>query len=142
MPKMKSPEEFFQRAHKKGSDISKGIVNGDEVQKELQPKNTRGPWVYGTGRLAFSRPGTFLPFFTDAGNRYAQDRPGADPYDLETLKDLVREMAYGIDGTYGDATVGEKPVLQYWKDFTAGWRRHKPTVPSATTLSVTNVGSG
>ena len=38
MPKKKSPEEFFQRARKKGSDISKGIVNGDEVRKELQPK--------------------------------------------------------------------------------------------------------
>ena len=38
MPKKKSREEFFQRAREKGSDISKGIVNGDEVQKELQPK--------------------------------------------------------------------------------------------------------
>ena len=51
-------------------------------------------------------------------------------------------MAYGIDGTYGDPTAGEKSVLQYWKDFTAGWRRHNPTIPSATTLSVTNVGPG
>ena len=82
------------------------------------------------------------PFFTDAGNRYARDRPGANPYDLETLKDFVREMASGIDGTYGDAIAGEKSVLQYWKDFTAGWRRYNPTIPSATTLSIINVNPG
>ena len=81
-----------------------------------------------------------LRTFTATGNRYARDRPGADPYDLETLKDFVKEMAYGIGGTYGDAIAGEKSVLQYWKDFTAGWRRHNPTIPSATTPSVTNVG--
>ena len=60
-----------------------------------------------------SRPGVSRPFFTDVGSRYARDRPGADPYDLETLKDFVREMAYGIDGVYGNAIAGEKSVLQY-----------------------------
>jgi len=50
-------------------------------------------------------------------------------------------MAYGIDGTYGDPKAGEKSVLQYWKDFTAGWRRHASLIPPETTQSVTNVGT-
>lgn len=79
-----------------------------------------GLWVYGTGSFTVLRPGVSSSFFTDTGNRYARDCPGADPYDLETSKDFVREMAYGIDGTYGDAIAGENPVLQYWKDSTAG----------------------
>lgn len=76
-------------------------------------RTIRGLWVYRTGRFTILRTGVSWPFFTNAGNRYARDRPGADPYDLETLKDFVREMAYRIDGTYGDAIAGEKSVLQY-----------------------------
>ena len=50
-------------------------------------------------------------------------------------------MAYGIDGIYGDPKAGEKSVLQYWKDFTAGWRRRASLIPAETTQSVTNVGA-
>lgn len=53
----------------------------------------------------------------------------------------MREIAYGIDGIYDDPTAGEKTVLQYWKDFTAGWRRHTSLIPPETTQSVTNVGT-
>lgn len=45
-------------------------------------------------------------------------------------------MAYGMDGIYGDPEAGEKSVLQYWKDFTAGSRRHASLIPPETTQSV------
>ncbi|KAK3169331.1 hypothetical protein OEA41_008714 [Lepraria neglecta] len=121
MPKKKSPEDFFQRAREKGSNINKAIVNGTAVKKTLQPKTEKN----------YARS-------LDLWNGYAQSHPGADPYDLETLKDFVREIAYGIDGIYDDPTAGEKTVLQYWKDFTAGWRRHASLIPPETTQSVTN----
>ncbi|KAL2041983.1 hypothetical protein N7G274_005171 [Stereocaulon virgatum] len=121
MPKKKSPEDFFQRAREKGSDINKSIVNGSAVKKHIEPKTEKN----------YARA-------LGLWNGYARDHPGADPYDLETLKDFVRMMAYGIDGIYGDPKAGEKSVLQYWKDFTAGWRRHASLIPPETTQSVTN----
>ena len=111
-----------------------------------QRRTTRVPWIYGMGKstalgyCAFSKEPAHLTLLPTP-NRYAQDHPGADPYDLETLKDFVRDVAYGIDGAYGDPKAGEKSVLQYWKDFTAGWRRHNSTIPPTTTISVTNVGT-
>lgn len=50
-------------------------------------------------------------------------------------------MMYRIDDVYDDLKAGEKTVLQYWKDFTAEWRRHNFTIPFAMTLSVTNVNT-
>ena len=40
MPK-KSPEDIFQRAREKGSDINKAIVNGIAVKEPLQPKTEK-----------------------------------------------------------------------------------------------------
>ncbi|KAL2039086.1 hypothetical protein N7G274_008135 [Stereocaulon virgatum] len=98
MPKKKSAEAFFRRAREKGSGVNKEIVNGAEVQKHLAPK-TQKNYARALGLW----------------NGYTQDHPGADPYDLETLKDFVREIAYGIDVAYGDPKAGEKSVLQCWK---------------------------
>ncbi|KAL8648857.1 MAG: hypothetical protein Q9210_004743 [Variospora velana] len=105
MLKKKSAEDFSRRAPEKGSEFNKEIVNGTEVQKHLENKTAKN----------YARA-------LDLWYGYAQDHPGADPYVLETLKGFVRTMAYGIDGAYGDPKAGEKTVLQYWKDFTAGWR--------------------
>lgn len=41
MPKKKSPEDFFQRAREKGSDINKAIVNGSAVKKHIEPKTEK-----------------------------------------------------------------------------------------------------
>lgn len=60
---------------------------------------------------------------------------------MEALKDFVRTVAYAIDGIYGDPEGCEKTVLQYWKDFTAGWRRQNPVIPPKTTLSISNVSN-
>ena len=46
MPKKKSPEDFFQRAREKGSDINKAIVNSTAVKKHLEPKTEKN---YGAG---------------------------------------------------------------------------------------------
>lgn len=45
-------------------------------------------------------------------------------YDVETLKDFVHTIGYGIDGTYGDSKPGQRTVQQRWKDFTAGIERN------------------
>ncbi len=50
-------------------------------------------------------------------------------------------IAYDIGAIYGSPTAGEKTVLKYWKDFTAGWRRHASLIPPETTQSVINVGT-
>lgn len=70
----------------------------------------REHWGYGTGRSIALVPGAFCKKLTFV-KQYARDHPGADPYDLEILKDFVRMMAYGIDGIYGDPKVGEESVL-------------------------------
>ena len=58
---------------------------------------TRVPWVCGTGdspALGLVRlfKESHFPDPHPTSNRYTQDHPGADPYDLETLKDFVREI--------------------------------------------------
>ncbi len=41
MPKKKSPEDFFQRAREKGSNINKAIVNGTAGNKHIEPKTEK-----------------------------------------------------------------------------------------------------
>lgn len=41
MPKKKSPEDSFQRAREKSSDINKAIVNGSAVKKHIEPKTEK-----------------------------------------------------------------------------------------------------
>ncbi|OCL06329.1 hypothetical protein AOQ84DRAFT_399062 [Glonium stellatum] len=43
---------------------------------------------------------------------------------MESLKDFVKNIAYGIDGAKNDLKVALTTVGQYWKGFTAGWRRN------------------
>jgi hypothetical protein len=58
-----------------------------------------------------------------------------DTYDLETLKDFVQEIAYGMDGIEGeDNKPSLKSIWQTWKDFTAQFRRHHDPIPRNTTL--------
>ena len=41
MPKQKSAKDQFQRAREKGAGINTGIVNGDEIQRRLEPGTKR-----------------------------------------------------------------------------------------------------
>ena len=53
---------------------------------------------------------------------YEIEHPGAIPNSIEASKDFVRNIAFGIDGMYNDSTAALGTVVQYYKDFTAGWR--------------------
>jgi hypothetical protein len=102
-------------------------------------------------------PGPFNSFCAE----YDRD-PVKDAYDLETLKEFVQEVGYGMDGVEGDddppdeenveqvppSEESDKRVLpslgsvqQVWRDFTAEFRRHHDPIPRNTTGSVTNVRS-
>ena len=43
--------------------------------------------------------------------------------DIKISKDYVISIALGIEGGYGNKKPGLWTVVQYYKDFTAGWRR-------------------
>ena len=69
-------------------------------------------------------------------------KPGASPYDLLSLQDFVRVMAYAIDGAEDIDEGCTETVRKYWNSFTAAWRRanpESPEIPRGTTRSVTNV---
>jgi hypothetical protein len=67
--------------------------------------------------------------------QYDKD-PVNGAYDLESLKDLMNEVAYGMDGIEGEGCPPSlKSVRQSWKDFTAQFRRENDLIPPNTTLS-------
>ena len=74
--------------------------------------------------------------------KYNKD-PVKDAYDLETLKDFMNGIVFGMQGCEGeDDLPSRKSVLQTWKDFTAQFRRkNNDAIPPNITLSVTNVRS-
>jgi hypothetical protein len=53
-------------------------------------------------------------------NRFAQENPGASPYNLESLKEFVRTMAYAVDGMEANDIPALETVHNYWNCFTAG----------------------
>jgi hypothetical protein len=140
MGRKKSPAETLRRAKEKGSGRDTRIVDGNPVFTELQPavkkryQNKIDLWheyVYIALRL-----GNFANLLL---NRYVRQNSDASPYDLESLKGFVREMAYGIDGAEGIDEACKETVRKYWNDFTAAWRRSNPEIPREITRSVTNV---
>ena len=74
-------------------------------------------------------------------NRYQRQNPGASPYNLKSLKDFVRKMAYGIDGVEGIDAPGSETVRKYWNTFTAAFLRANPEkpIPRGIAASVTEV---
>ncbi|KAK7422901.1 hypothetical protein QQZ08_009350 [Neonectria magnoliae] len=71
-------------------------------------------------------------------NQYAEEHNHPSPYDLKSLKDFVKEIAFGINGAEDDPNPGEGTIMIYWKQFMAGWHREHDAIPRNTTLSVTN----
>lgn len=63
----------------------------------------------------------------------------ASAYDLQSLKDFVHQLAYGIEGNYDDPIAGQGSVIVIWKRFTAGFKRDHDAIPGNITLSVRNV---
>jgi hypothetical protein len=74
-------------------------------------------------------------------NRFVQENPGASLYNLESLKEFVRIMAYAVDGMEGNGTAALETVRNYWNFFSAGWRQKKNSLkyPTSIAESVTNV---
>ena len=78
--------------------------------------------------------------------------PNASAYNLESLKDYVKQLAFGIKPQKNRTDVcpeaDEEPkaclstVRQYWKDFTGGWNRDQSDqIPPVIIRSVTNVSN-
>jgi hypothetical protein len=74
-------------------------------------------------------------------NRYEIEHPYVTPNSIETSKDFVRNIAFGIEGAYDDPKACLSTVVQNYKNFTAGrqWAGHQK-INDAVTLSTSNVG--
>ena len=63
-------------------------------------------------------------------HRYQRTESKASVYDLESLKDFMRKVAYGIDGEDAEDREFDVPgwetVRKYWNAFTAAWQRAYP----------------
>ena len=84
----------------------------------------------------------FLLDFPNVHNfivRHAEKHSDASAYNLESLKDFVKNLAYGVDGAEDDPKGSASTVGQYWKYQMAVWRRQNDAIPKNTTSSVTNV---
>lgn len=78
-------------------------------------------------------------------DRYQRIETKASVHDLESLKDFMRKVAYGIDGEDAEDQEFDVPgwetVRKYWNAFTAAWQRAYPTesIPRGIAQSVTEV---
>lgn len=75
-------------------------------------------------------------------DRYTEDykkHPDDNTNDVETQKDFVNKIVYGIEGRNGDEKRSLKSVVQAWKDFRANFRLLQEPIPRKTTLSVISV---
>jgi hypothetical protein len=68
-------------------------------------------------------------------NGFVQENPGASPYNLESLKGFVREMAFSVDGMEGNDTAAVETVRNYWNCFSTRWRRKNPEIPTNISVS-------
>ncbi|KAL1847875.1 hypothetical protein Plec18170_008285 [Paecilomyces lecythidis] len=124
MPPQRKARSFLQKATENGADQNRQGINGEKVNRKIEPQTEKDY------NAAWER---WLMFCT-AKNK----DPEASAYDLESLKDFVHNLAYGIEGKYDDEIAGQGSVKEVWKRFTAGFRRHHDAIPSHITLSVTN----
>ncbi|KND89402.1 hypothetical protein TOPH_06078, partial [Tolypocladium ophioglossoides CBS 100239] len=123
MPRKKCAQDFFRKGREKGSGQCTEGIDGSTVLKQPQEKTLR----------EYKR---MIGLWNQYAEEHADDDPS--PYDLKSLKDFMKEIAFGIDGAEDDPNPGEGTVLVYWKQFMAGWRREHDAIPGNTTLSVTN----
>ncbi|KAI8714908.1 Chromo domain-containing protein [Fusarium sp. LHS14.1] len=75
--------------------------------------------------------------------QYQRTKPNASVHELQSLKDFVRQVAYGIDGEDAEDQEFDVPgwetVRKYWNAFTAAWQRAHPleSIPRGLAQSVT-----
>ncbi|EJT69642.1 hypothetical protein GGTG_12526 [Gaeumannomyces tritici R3-111a-1] len=146
MAPRKSPQEFFGKGKARGSEQCNERINDSAVFKKVTPKVLKeydrmiGLWnqyVLATG-CEFSLLQLLIHWQCTYAENHAQDQDQPSPYKVKSLKDFVKEIAFGIDGAEGDPNPGQGTVLLYWKQFMAGWRRKHEAIPPNITLTVTN----
>ncbi|PGH00186.1 hypothetical protein AJ79_08291 [Helicocarpus griseus UAMH5409] len=125
MPPRKEPKAFLQGAHVKGSGRSRQGINGNRVAGTLSDR-TKVNY-----RKAYE-------LFEALCELRGKKDPVKWAYDMETLKDFVHEVTWGIDGQYGEEAPSENSVKAVWKNFTAYVRQYHGAIPLAITGSVTN----
>ncbi|KAL2273120.1 hypothetical protein FJTKL_04930 [Diaporthe vaccinii] len=123
MPPRKTAKDFFSKGRERGSDRCQKGIDGSVILKRTTPKVERD----------YQR---MLDLWKQFAQDHAEDNP--DPFDLKSLKDFVKEIAFSIDGAGDDPNPAGSTVLVYWKQFMAGWRRVHDAIPPNVTLSVTN----
>ena len=145
---------FFGRAREKGSRQNRNGIDGTQVHKSLKDGTKRRykdaarlcssmssapasflglhpPFPHLHPALLMLSPLTLLPFnsFCVGYDKNSND----DAYDLETLKDFIQEVAYGMDGVEGeDDPPSLKSVKQAWKDLQLSFAGNM--IPSLVTL--------
>lgn len=110
MPTKRSSREFFRQGREKGSEQCQEGVNDLTVLEKPMDKVLKIPThdcplesVRFMQLLFFAAVlRTLCPF------RYAEDHPKISPYDLTTLGDFVKEIAFGFDGAEDDANPGRR----------------------------------
>ncbi|KAL8396616.1 hypothetical protein RB594_003623 [Gaeumannomyces avenae] len=123
MPSKKSAEEFLRKGRERGSKQSNEGINDSAVLKRPTDKVLK----------EYER---IVGLWKQYAKEHAEDDPS--PYELRSLKDFVKGIAFGIDGAENDPNPAEGTVMLYWKQFMAGWRREHDAIPPNITLSVTN----
>ncbi|EJT68897.1 hypothetical protein, variant [Gaeumannomyces tritici R3-111a-1] len=119
----KSPREFFGKGRERGSEQCNDRINDSAVFKHVTPK-------------VLKEYGRMIGLWNQYAEDHARDDPS--PYKVKSLKDFIKEIAFGIDGAEGDPNPGQGTVMLYWKQFMAGWRREHEAIPANITPSVTN----
>ncbi|KAM9874786.1 hypothetical protein VDGL01_11107 [Verticillium dahliae] len=121
MGNKRHPNEFFSKGRGRGSEQCKEGINGSVVRKKLSGKT----------EMMYDR-------MCGLWDHFAKEHPEANPYDLASLKEFMKDIAFSIEGAEDDQNPAEGTVLVYWKQFMAGWRRDHDAIPGNITLSVTN----
>jgi len=154
MGRPKSAAEALRLGCERSSMKNSNIVNSEIVLKTLQPGVQRNydkmvqkwlAWVlpyshsyYLGERLANSREN--ISYQAQQKEENPRD-PEPSPYDLISLKDFIRKVAYGIDGVEGIDVPGSETVRKTWNNFTAAFQRLHPEnpIPRGIASSVTQV---
>ncbi|KAH0829935.1 hypothetical protein FOPE_10816 [Fonsecaea pedrosoi] len=113
MGKRRTLEETLCRAKEKGARRDTGIVDGKPRCKKI---------TLGTQKN-YDKQVAFWHRFVQESLEENPDTPPPSPYDLRSLQQFVRAMAYGIGGVEGIDEGCTETVPKYWKSFTAGLRR-------------------
>lgn len=145
MADQSSAKDFFARARAKGSEKDKASIHGEEVKKELQKATKRNYrwalklWDQYIDLLMPSKSRNFKVFVLFR-NIYQMEHPGASPEGIESPKDFMRGIAFGIEGQCDDPWACMSSVVQTYKNFTGGWQwKGHQKIAEIVILSASNV---